>query len=115
MIMQWSSGANEKFASAIISPNFEFFHDWASLHSIKYRDNKELIALPEVIKRVQKEVNDINKSLGQTEEVKRIRMVVDEWTPQTGEMSPTLKLKRSVLNKKYAGLIKEIYSVDRLK
>ncbi len=104
-------GANEKFASAIISPNYEFLHNWASLHGVKYRDNIELISLPEVNKRFQKEVNEINKTLGQTEEVKRIRLVAEEWTPVTGEMSPTLKLKRKVLNEKYGHLIKEIYSV----
>ena len=104
-------GANEKFASAIISPNYEFLHNWASLHGVKYRDNIELISLPEVNKRFQKEVNEINKTLGQTEEVKRIRLVAEEWTPVTGEMSPTLKLKRKVLNDKYGHLIKEIYSV----
>ena len=106
-------GVNEKFASALISPNYEFLHNWASLHGIKFRDNKELIALPEVNKRFQQEVNEINKTMGQTEEVKRIRLVVDEWSPQTGEMSPTLKLKRKVLQEKYGDLIRDIYSVDK--
>lgn len=104
-------GVNEKFASALISPNYEFLHNWASLHNVKYRDNTELINLTEVVQRFQKEVNLINKSLGQTEEVKRIRLVVEEWAPQTGEMSPTLKLKRKVLYEKYADLISDIYSV----
>ncbi len=105
-------GLNEKFASALISPNFEFLHDWASRHEIKYTDNKDLVNLPEVIKRVQQEVNEINKTLGQTEQVKRVRLVPDEWLPATGEMSQTLKLKRKVISEKYSELIKEIFSAD---
>jgi len=106
-------GENEKFASALISPNYEFLHNWATVHGIKYRDNNELIALPEVIARYQKEVNEINKGLGQTEHIKRIKLVSEEWTPQTGEMSPTLKLKRKVLYDKYSQQVEEIYSMEK--
>jgi long-chain acyl-CoA synthetase len=103
-------GENEKFASALISPNFNFLHDWCSRHKIHYRDNEELIELPEVIARFQKEINQINATLGQTEHIKRFRLVHEEWSPQTGELSPTLKLKRSVIYENYDDLIKEIYS-----
>jgi long-chain acyl-CoA synthetase len=106
-------GENEKFASALISPNFEFLHNWASRHDIKFRDNKELINLKEVNQRFQKEINEINKKIGQTEHVKRFRIVGDEWSPQTGEMSPTLKLKRRVLYNKYSDLIEDIYSLNK--
>ncbi len=106
-------GENEKFASALISPNYEFLHNWAGLHGIKFRDNQELIANPQTIARIQKEVNEINKILGTTENIKRFRLVVEEWTPASGELSPTLKLKRKVLTEKYKDLIVEIYSVDK--
>lgn len=106
-------GENEKFASALISPNFEFLHNWAARHDIKYRDNIELIGLKEVVSRFQREITQINKNLGQTEHIKRFRIVADEWTPQTGEMSPTLKLKRNVLYRKYAYIVEEIYSVNK--
>ena len=56
-------GENQKFASAILSPNFTFLHDWCSLHKIQYRDNKELIELPEAIERFNREVREVNKSL----------------------------------------------------
>ncbi len=106
-------GENEKFASAVISPNYEFLHNWAGMHGIKFRDNQELIANPQTIARIQKEVNEMNKNIGQTEQIKRFRLVAEEWTPATGEMSPTLKLKRKVLSEKYKSLIEEIYSVDK--
>ena len=106
-------GENEKFASALISPNYEFLHNWAGIHGIKFRDNQELISNPQTIARIQKEVNEINKILGTTENIKRFRLVVEEWTPASGELSPTLKLKRKVLTEKYKDLIVEIYSVDK--
>ncbi len=104
-------GENEKFASAIIMPNFAFLHDWCSIHKVQYQNNSELVVNKEVIARYQKEVNEINKVLGDHEKIKRFRLIPDTWAPESGEMSPTLKLKRNVLKKKYANIIQEIYNV----
>jgi len=104
-------GENEKFASAIISPNFNHLHFWASKHKVHYRDNGFLIAHPQAIARMQKEIEKFNKELAPHEQIKRFRLVIDEWTPQTGELSPTLKLKRAVLSKKYKSIVDEIYSI----
>ena len=106
-------GANEKFASALISPIFPLLHDWASERKIHYENNKELIQHPAVIDEIQKEVAIINKTLGSHEQISRIRLVCDEWTPATGELSPTLKLRRNVVAKKYQHLIDDIYSVGK--
>lgn len=102
-------GENEKFASALISPDFNHLHFWATKHKLHYRDNDELIRIPEVVARIQKEVNVINKTLSATEKVKRFRLVCAEWAPITGELSPTLKLKRKVIYKKYDHILREIY------
>lgn len=106
-------GENEKFASALISPNFPFLHEWASRHDIKFRDNEELVARKEVVDRFQQEVDETNKSLGDHEKIKRIRLVQEEWSPQTGEMSQILKLKRRVLYERYGGILHDIYSVGK--
>ena len=106
-------GENEKFASALISPNFSFLHNWCSIHNVKYRDNMELINNPKVIERFQKEVNEMNKQLGQTEHIKRFRLVHEEWNTTTGELSPTLKVKRKYISEKYKDILKEIYSVQK--
>jgi long-chain acyl-CoA synthetase len=106
-------GAGEKFASALIAPNFPYLHDWCSQHKIHFQDNEELIQRPEVIAQLQKEVAEINKTLGEHEEIKRFRLVSDEWTPQSGELSPTLKLKRNYIAQKYKTIIEEIYSVSK--
>lgn len=102
-------GVNEKFASALISPNFNHLHFWASKHKVHYRDNEELVRNSAVIARYQKEVDATNKTLGEHEKIKRFRLVCEEWTPQTGELSPTLKLKRNVIYKKYDHILKSIY------
>ncbi len=104
-------GENEKFASALISPNFTFLHDWCSIHKIQYRDNADLIEMPEVIERISREVREVNRELGEFEQIRRFRLVTEEWTPQTGELSPTLKLRRNILAERYQYLIREIYSV----
>ncbi len=106
-------GTNEKFASALISPIFPLLHDWASEQKIHYENNKELIQHPAVIEKIQKEVAIINKTLGSHEQISRIRLVCDEWTPASGELSPTLKLRRNVVAKKYQHLINDIYSVGK--
>ncbi|HEY4787386.1 MAG TPA: long-chain fatty acid--CoA ligase [Bacteroidales bacterium] len=103
-------GENEKFASAVISPNFNFLHNWCSRHGVSFRDNSDLINNPVVLDRFQREVTQINKTLGQTEHIKRFRLITEEWSPLTGELSPTLKLKRKYIHDKYKSLIEEIYS-----
>lgn len=106
-------GAGEKFASALIAPNFVLLHDWCAENHIHFENNKELVLIPEVMAKIQQEVILINKTLGQHEEIKRFRLVCDEWSPATGELSPTLKLRRNVVAEKYKGLIGEIYSVQK--
>jgi len=104
-------GENKKFASALISPNFTYLHDWCSIHRIQYRDHTDLIEMHEVIERFAREVREVNKSLGEFEQIKRFRLVTEEWTPQTGELSSTLKLRRNILNSRYQNIINEIYSI----
>ena len=108
-------GANEKFASAIISPCFPILHDWAGDHKLHYENNEELIQLPEVVSKLQKEVMKVNKTLGSHEQISRIRLVHEEWTPSSGELSPTLKLRRNAVAVKYQHLIDDIYAVGAKK
>ena len=107
-------GAGEKFASALISPNFMYLHDWCSQRKLHFQNNEQLIQKPEVLAQFQREVVAINKTLGEHEEIKRFRLVYDEWTPQSGELSPTLKLKRNYVSAKYKSIIDEIYSVQKI-
>ena len=106
-------GDHEKFASALIGPNFEYLHDWCTENQILYSDNLEMIKHPKVQAVFLNEVKAINKTLGQHEEIKRFRLISDIWTPQTGELSQTLKLKRKVIAIKYKDLIEDIFASSR--
>jgi len=107
-------GAGEKFASALVSPNFVYLHDWCSQRKIHFQGNEDLIQKTEVLAQLQREVAVLNKTLGEHEEIKRFRLVSEEWTPQSGELSPTLKLKRNYVAAKYKTIIDEIYSVSKV-
>ncbi|MDA3879201.1 MAG: long-chain fatty acid--CoA ligase [Prolixibacteraceae bacterium] len=107
-------GENEKFASAIIVPAFTYLKEWLKQKGLQSNKSKiELIKLPEIKAVIRKEVGEINKTLGEHEAIKRYRLVDEEWSPDTGEMSPTLKLKRNVLAERYNTLIDEIYSSQK--
>ena len=86
---------------------------WCASEQILYKDNAEAIAHPKVQSEFLKEVKEINKTLGQHEEIKRFRLIADSWSPQTGELSQTLKLKRKVIEAKYKVLIEEIFAPSR--
>lgn len=102
-------GAGEKYAAAIICPSFEYLHDWCSIHRIKFRDNKDLIQNPKVIARFQQEVDTLNQRLGRHEQLKKFELTCQEWLPETGELSPTLKVKRRFLKAKYKIKLDRMY------
>ncbi|MDR2835071.1 MAG: long-chain fatty acid--CoA ligase [Bacteroidales bacterium] len=102
-------GENEKFASALISPNFIYLHFYAAKHKVHFRNNAELIQNELVIKKFQKEINELNKTLAEHEKIKRFQLVSDEWTQPTGELSQTLKLKRRFILNKYNSILEKIY------
>ena len=102
-------GEGEKFAAAIICPSFEFLHGWCFTHKITFRDNKELIQLPEVIERYQQEVDKVNPKLGRHRQIKKFELTCQEWLTETGELSPTLKVKRKFLKEKYKIKLDRLY------
>ncbi len=103
-------GENEKFASALIVPAFAYIETWMKEQGIEPGSREDMINHPLVISAINKEVTEVNKSLGQVEEIKRQRLVADEWSSDTGELSPTQKIKRSVVGAKYSHIIEEIFS-----
>lgn len=102
-------GENEKFVSAIISPNFNHLHFWTVKHKIHFTHNNDLIKHSMVVDRIAEEIDKVNTTLSPHEQIKKFSLVPDTWSPQTGELSPTLKLKRKVLYDKYKPQICNIY------
>jgi len=105
-------GESQKFVSAIISPNFEFLHDWCAIHHVFFSDNDELISKDVIYQRYERVVNELNQKLDPIHQIKKFVLVADEWTTDSGALSPTLKMKRKFLTDKYQSIIHDFYSGD---
>ncbi|MNE38851.1 Long-chain-fatty-acid--CoA ligase FadD15 [compost metagenome] len=104
-------GEGQKFPSALIVPAFPFVKEWASRKNIQIGTTPEEIAKhPDVIARVQKEVDRINEGYGSWEKIKKFALLSQEFGIATGELTPTLKLKRKIILEKYKGVIDEFYA-----
>jgi long-chain acyl-CoA synthetase len=102
-------GDSRKFASVLISPDFHALERWARQNGVTTADRKELVKDPKVQKQYESITKKINTTLEPHEMVKRVRVVSDEWTVDSGELTPSLKLKRRVIVEKYKETIREIY------
>ena len=76
----------------------------------KYNSKEDLVQIPEVYALIQQDVKDFNKNIAKTEHILKFRLVADEWTSTSGELSPTLKLKRKFIAEKYRNQIEQIYA-----
>ncbi|HZH67771.1 MAG TPA: long-chain fatty acid--CoA ligase [Chitinophagales bacterium] len=104
-------GEGKKFVSALIVPAFPALHDWAKTKGIKFKDNEDLIQKPEVIDYYQGILDELNPGLSHVEQIKKFVLLPNEWTVETKELTPTLKIKRKVIAEKYSAEINEIYNV----
>ncbi len=103
-------GEFRRFPSVIISPDFEFLKEYCKRKKIPFESPEDVIFNQKIQVRIWKEIQKMNVNLDRPKKIKSFRLVADVWTPETGELSPTLKLKRKVLKNKYQLLIEEIYS-----
>ena len=102
-------GENQKFAAALILPNFSYLKLLCEKEHIPYSTNQEMIHNQEVLKIFSKEVVELNRGLGETEKIKRHTLVADEWTIANGMLTPTLKAKRKVITARYKDLIEKMF------
>ena len=102
-------GDKRKYASVIISPHFPLLEDWAHANGVIFSSNQELVHHPKVRELYRGIVEDLNKKLAQFETIKKILIVPDEFTVAGGEITPTLKLKRRIIETKYKQQIDELY------
>jgi len=104
-------GENQKFAAALIVPSFEHLRSWCKIKEIKYTSNAEMITEKVVKERYKKEITCFNRDFGGTEKIKKFELIDHEWTIDTGEITPNLKLKRKTIHERYDGLIKHIFGI----
>ena len=103
-------GDKHKFASVLLSPNFATLEGWAQQRGLVASDRSKLVSRPEVITLYQGIVDEVNSRLANFESIKRLSVVADEWSVETGELTPSMKLKRRVIEAKYAAEIGRFYA-----
>jgi long-chain acyl-CoA synthetase len=103
-------GENKQFAAALIVPNFNDLRSWCDRKGIAYTTNEEMINHPDVIRKFKKIVAKYNASFGDTEKIIRYELIDYEWSVATGELTPTLKLRRNFIATKFADKIIKLFS-----
>jgi long-chain acyl-CoA synthetase len=103
-------GNARKFISVVICPNFVALEQWAGEQGIEFRSRAELVANPRIVEAFQQIVANVNEELAQFEKMKTVLVVPDDFTVAAGEVTPTLKLKRRVIEQKYKQQIDAMYA-----
>ena len=103
-------GDKHKFVSVLISPNFAALEDWARHHGVEAKSREDLVADSRVIALYGEIVGEANAGLANFETLKRFQVVADEWTQESGELTPSMKLKRRAINARYAEVIVVLYA-----
>ena len=102
-------GNARKFASALIVPNMELLVGYAQIKGIEYKDQHDLISNPRIVDLIERQVNKYTTELARFEKVKKVALLDEELTIESGELTPTLKPKRAVIEKKYSTVIDRLY------
>ena len=90
-------GEGEKHPSAIVQPSFDYLKEWCKRKEIPYTSDQEMIKVERIHNRIMKEVNHYNEGFARYEQVKKIILAPTIWGIDTGEMTPTMKIKRRVI------------------
>nr|MDP9176876.1 long-chain fatty acid--CoA ligase [Gemmatimonadota bacterium] len=102
-------GDKRKFASILVVPNFEQLEDWAKKRNILWTDRAQLIALPDVQKKMEEEVMSQLEGLAHFETPKKVGLLENDFSLERGELTPTQKVKRRVVDQHYKQLIDSLY------
>jgi long-chain acyl-CoA synthetase len=106
-------GEKKSFMGALVVPDFEALEKYAGQNNIEYGGIEDLIRNEAVQNLFNKEIKSFSKELASHEKIRDFRLVSKEFTVETGELTPTLKVKRRVIEDKYGHLIDEIFAEDK--
>lgn len=102
-------GENQRFPAALIVPDFVHLKSWCRIKDIPYTTDEEMVKIPRIKKRFLREVDRFNKELSSAEQIRKIEVIGHEWTVNGGELTPTLKLKRTLVGGRYLSTIEAFY------
>jgi long-chain acyl-CoA synthetase len=103
-------GDKRKFVSAIIVPNMDNLHAFADAAGITYRSDADLVNDPKVIQKVHEEIERSSEHLAGFERIKKFILLENDFTIEGNELTPTLKVRRSIIEKKFAKQIDALYA-----
>lgn len=106
-------GERQAYMAALIVPDFEILENYAKTQNISYNSHEDLIKNEEIQSVYRKEIRSYSKELASHEKIRDFRLVAQEFTVEGGELTPTLKVKRRVIEDKYKDLIEDIFSDAR--
>lgn len=102
-------GAGEKFVSALVVPAFSNLKSWCKENNIPADSNEELIKQVAVMDLIKKEIESLNSNFSHVEQIKKFKLLPNEWGVETGEMTPKLSLKRKFILAKYESEVQSFY------
>ena len=102
-------GENKNYPAALIVPNFEALKEYCKHKGIPYTSDVEMISKREIMEKYDREIETANKFFAKWEQVKRYKLLGNSWGIESGELTPTMKLKRKVIHQKYESEIEGIY------
>jgi long-chain acyl-CoA synthetase len=103
-------GESKKFVSALIVPAFPVLEEWAKENGINISNRETLIQDSKVLNKIQSIIDGLNPNFSHIEQIKKFKLLPREWTTETGELTPTMKLKRKEINRIYSKEIDAIYN-----
>jgi long-chain acyl-CoA synthetase len=103
-------GDGQKFPAALIVPSYDGLREYCKHKEIPYTTDEEMIARQDIIEKYQREVDSFNKYYGKWEQIKKFKLLSQPWGVDSGELTPTMKLKRKVIHEKFQKEIAEIYA-----
>jgi long-chain acyl-CoA synthetase len=102
-------GNKRNFAAALVVPNFEVLEAWAKEHGTAAASREDLVRRPEVVAHYAGLVDQMTQDLAQFEKIKKIALLAKEFSQETGELTPTLKVKRRVVEERFKATIDAMY------
>lgn len=103
-------GDKRRFNTALIVPDFDVLEEFAKDHRISFSDPNDLIASEKIYEAIQKDVNELQKDLAKYEQVRRFKLLSTPFTIEGGDLTPTLKVKRKVVEQRYSDVIESMYN-----
>jgi long-chain acyl-CoA synthetase len=103
-------GDGKPYISALIVPSFPILESLADVMGLTWTDRESLVTHPEIISFYRYRIDQHTEGLGRVKKIKRFTLLSSEFTQMSGELTPTLKLKRRVINQRYAHIIEAMYS-----